>query len=221
MIDTDICPPRRVAAGVAAGLATMALVLWPPAAQAQEQRLASAGLWSAFAATAPDQRPVCGLSTVGSDGRRIVVQQSAGETGIEVLMDKPSWTIPDGTSVEVGFQFDGGAVATEPATGSGTRLTVELPFERSVPFMRSLRYGSQIQVHFTSGNEPPWTGGLRGSSAMVDAFNDCRVRFAAAPPTGTTQPFAAAPAPATPSPAPAPGSSAPAGPATAPAAPKP
>jgi len=122
----------------------------------------------------------------------------------------------------VAFQFDNGGIAAERATGSGTRLVVDLAFDRSVAFMRSLRYGSQIQVHFPSGNEGVWTGGLRGSSAMIDAFNDCRSRFATTPVTGPTQPFPPQ-QPATPAPtSPAPASPAPTSPApTSPAAPRP
>jgi len=215
---------RRLAAGTVVVLAGA----WPLAAGAQPQTLASAGLWTAFAATGPDQRPICGLSTTGADGRAIVVQQVSGETGLEVILDKSSWAIPDQTAVDVAFQFDNGGIAAERATGSGTRLIVDLAFDRSVAFMRSLRYGSQIQVHFPSGNEGIWTGGLRGSSAMVDAFNDCRQRFATAPVTGPTQPFApqqqpvsppaASPAPTSPAPtSPIPTSPAP----TNPAAPRP
>jgi uncharacterized iron-regulated membrane protein len=160
----------------------------------QPQRLASAGLWTAFAATQAD-RQICGIATTGADGRQIVVQQLSGESGIQVALEKPSWSIPDATVVDLAFQFDGGTAVGERANGSGTRLTVDLPFDRSVAFMRSFRYGGQIQVHFPNGNEPVWTGGLRGSSAMVDTFNDCRSRFVAAPLNGPTQPFApAAPA---------------------------
>lgn len=206
---------------VAVAVTVCVLVAWPLAAGAQgaPQILATAGLWNAFAANGADQRPVCGISTTGADGRRIVVQQASGETGVQVMLEKPSWAIPDQTAVDVSFQFDNGGASAERATGNATQLTVDLPFDRSVAFMRSLRGGSQIRVYFPSGNEAVWTGGLRGTSAMIDAFNDCRSRFATTPASGPTQPFAS-PAPANPAPtSPAPTTPAPASPSPAPSTP--
>lgn len=167
----------------------------PPTPAPPPQTLATAGLWTAYAANGTDGQPVCGLSTIGADGRQIMVQQVSGQNGVHVVLDKPSWVIPDSTTVDVSVRIDAGGVMDEHASGNGTRLTVDLPFDRSVVFMRAMRYGSQIQVQFPAGNEPAWTGGLRGSSAMIDAFNECRARFGAPPPGQPTQPFVPAPRP--------------------------
>lgn len=165
-------------------------------AQAQTRTIQSSGLWTSYGGTAYDNRPTCGIATSGAEGRRIAVQQSAGDTDLDLVLEKPSWSIPDNTPIELAVQFDNGQTVPDRARGSGNRVILRLPFDRSVPFMRLLRNGSQVRVYFPGGNEAPWTGGLRGSGAAIDAFNDCRASLAPAAPTqpfpapsGPTQPF--------------------------------
>ena len=192
-------------------VALAALAAWPGVASAEIRTLASAGLWSAFGGAAEDQRPICGITTGGAEGRRITIAQFAGETGLVITLDKDSWAIPDGAPIDVAIQFDAAPATALNGQGAGRRVTMTMAFEPSVDLMRALRRGRQMRVHFPSGNETVWTGGLAGSSAAIDAFNTCRSGFFAA--TGRpTQPFtpAAAPpatqptqpyAPATPQPA--------------------
>jgi len=164
-------------------------------AVAQVRTIATRGLWSAFESTGADQRPVCGIATAGGD-RQISISQSAGETGLVIAFDKESWEIPDGTAIPVAIQIDGRNQPGLNGSGSGHRVSAEMQFALTIGLMRALRQGSQIRVDFPSGNEPFWSGGLSGTSAAIDAFNECRGRMVAA----TTQPFA--PPPASPAPAP-------------------
>ena len=217
-------------AAVAAGIMGLCLASATPAL-AQVQELESSGLWKAYAETRPGSEPLCGIATVGPDGRRIAIEQSRGQVGLSLILNKPSWTIPDGTPVELRIRFDRSPPIDAHATGSGQQLTVSMTFTQSVPFMRGVRYGLVMQVYFLAGNEPFWSGGLSGSSRSIDSFNECRTRlapttptqpFAApatpqpAPPTGPTQPFSAAPQPSAPPP-PQPPASAPRPAAPAPA----
>jgi hypothetical protein len=172
-------------------LLVASLVVRP--AVAETQTLESRGLWSAFGGAGDDGRDVCGIVTVGADGRRITIAQSAGETGLAITLGKDSWVIPDGTAVSLTVQFDGGPATALSGTGSGHVVTVAMPFAPSIPFMRALRQGATLRVGFLAGNEPAWNGGLSGSGAAIDAFNACRGHMAA-PAAAPTQPFAAAPA---------------------------
>lgn len=166
-------------------------------AQGEVRTLMTAGLWSAYAASADDQRAACGISTTGPDGRRLAIEQSSGDTGLDVILDKTSWAIPDNTAIEIVVQVDNGAGVPLHATGSGTRVLAHMAFDASVGFMQGIRHGRQVRIFFPSGNEPPWTGGLQGSSAAINGFNDCRGNF---PPASATQPFRpeATPTPASP-----------------------
>jgi hypothetical protein len=179
----------------AAGILGLCMACASPAL-AQVQELASSGLWKAYTESQPGSEPLCGIATVGSDGRRIAIEQTRGQAGLSLILNKPSWTIPDGTPVELRIRFDRSAPIDAHATGSGQQLTVSMTFTQSVPFMRGVRYGMVMQVYFLAGNEPFWSGGLSGSSRSIDSFNDCRTRLV---PTAPTQPYAA---PATPQPAP-------------------
>jgi hypothetical protein len=189
--------------------ATAAMVVCALPALAETQQLYASGLWSAYGGTAVDNRAVCGITTVGPDGRRIAVQQFAGEAGLDLQLDKPSWSIPDNTPIDLSVQIDRQPVQPAKATGSGTRVAVQLTFDQSVPFMRSVRYGSVLRVYFPGGNEPAWTGGLAGTSNVIDAFNTCRSQLGpitptqpfqphpGSPPPGPTQPFSPPPPAAT------------------------
>jgi hypothetical protein len=66
-----------------------------------------------------------------------------------------------------------------------------------------------MTVSFPNGNEPPWTIGLNGSTAISNAFGRCVTDLTqragaqqpAAGPSGATQPFGQAPTqPVTPEP---------------------
>jgi len=114
--------------------------------QAQVNTLFSSGLWSAYGGLAPDRRPVCGITTVGAEGRRIAIEQFAGETGLEVVFEKPTWSIPEGTTVDIVVAIDGAAGHSGRATGSDKRMVMAVPFEASVGLMRGVRYGQQIRA---------------------------------------------------------------------------
>jgi hypothetical protein len=165
----------------------------PGAARADMRPLESSGLWSAYGGTGADNQPLCGITTVGADGRRIKIEQFAGDPGLQLTLAKDSWSIPDGTPIDLRFQFGTRSQAIPlRGTGNGHAVHVPLTFDEAVPFMRHLRGGRQILVFFPSGNEPYWSGGLLGTSRAIDAFDDCRT--AMAPPAPTTQPFNGPPA---------------------------
>lgn len=151
----------------------------------QTRELYRSGLWSAYTGTDAG-RPFCGVATGGGEGRRVAIQQYAGDPGIEVLLSKGSWSIPDNTPVTVQFQFDNRGETPGRATGHGRTIAQHMGFEQSVPFMRAMRNGRVLQVIFPDGNEPAWTGGLSGSGNAITAFNNCRTSLAPAEPT---QPF--------------------------------
>lgn len=210
---------RRFQLARPAGALACCLALAATPAMAEMTRTYSSGQWSAFSGTLDGNHPVCAMSTTGPDGRRIAIQQNAGETGLHMLLDKSSWNIPRGTPINVALQIDQNATMALQGKGNGSEVNVDLPFDQAVPMMRELRKGLQLRLFFPGGNEPMWHGGLAGTAAVMNAFNDCRAGLVAAA-SGPTQPYAApagppsqpyTPAPGTPgSGKPAPGNPAPA-----------
>lgn len=214
---------HRPTLATTAGALACCLALAAPA-RAEMTRTTSAGQWSAFSGTLADNQPVCAMSTTGAEGRRIAIQQNTGETGLHLLLDKASWAIPADTPIDIALQIDHNPTVALHGTGKGSEVDIELPFEQAVPVMRQLRRGAQIRVFFPGGNEAMWSGGLSGTSAVMNAFNDCRAGLMAAQ-APATQPYASPPAaptqPFTPDTSPTPGApTAPTSPA-APAAPAP
>lgn len=155
-------------------------------AQAEIRTLFEAGLWSAYGGTDETQRVVCGIATMGAEGRRIAIQQSSGETGLELLLEKASWLIPDNTPIDLVLQVDGQSWRLDRAVGTSNTVRAHISFGVSIGFMQAVRTGQVVRVFFPSGTEPPWIGGLRGSGAAIDALNDCRSAF---PPLAPSQPF--------------------------------
>ena len=145
------------------GVASAALTCALPAS-AEIRTLATSGLWSAFGGKGDDLRAVCGIGTEGAETRRITIQQFAGDTGLELRLKKDSWAIPANTSVGIEVQFDRLPPLPLQATGSDHQLVVTMGFDQSIPLMRGIRAGRQIQIVFQSGNELPWVGGLTGSA---------------------------------------------------------
>lgn len=177
-------------AGKSLALSAVTLATLMAPAFADPRPLASSGLWSAYADTTADNRALCGIVTVGGDGRRIAIEQVAGQSGLTLSLSKNGWSIPGNTGIDLRFQFDLDDQIPARATGAGQAVTVGLTFDQSIPFMRALRSDRQIRVFFPNGNEPAWTGGLAGSSRSIDAFNDCRARLG---PSQPTQPFSPQP----------------------------
>lgn len=184
---------RKLAAILAAGIAAST----PALAQEQTREIAAAGLWASYSGTSEDSHALCSLATTGAEGRRITVLQYAGQTGIDLRLEKDSWIIPGSTPIDLAVQFDSEPPIQARATGSGKTLSVRMDFPQSVPFMRALRRDTQIRITFPSGSELPWTGGLSGSSRAIDAFNQCRDHLGPAVPVAPTQPYLAPPATAT------------------------
>jgi hypothetical protein len=169
-----------------------AAVLTIPSARAEMHQTYASGQWTAFTGTNADNQPVCGIATSGAEGRRIAISQESGETGLHLALEKASWNIPDGTTVDLTIQIDRNAAIPFSGQGSHNRVTVDIPFEQSIPLMRQLRAGTVMHVFFPSGNEAMWTGGLTGTSNVINAFNDCRGSLIpAAAPGAATQPFTA------------------------------
>lgn len=202
-------------------LATLIVAASAATAHAETRTLSSSGLWSTYGGSDDQQRRVCGVVTVGADGRRIDIAQYAVDGGIDLSLNKNSWAIPGNTEISLQVQFDRDNAVPSRGVGEGQRVVAHLSFEQSVPFMRALRNGIQIRIYFPGGNEPVWTGGLSGSGRAIDAFNDCRTSLVASNPTqpfsnapprppappvqsAPTQPFSAPPAFAPPTPQPAP-----------------
>jgi hypothetical protein len=186
-----------------------------------------AGGWDAFSGPDDNGKPVCGIGTTNpADQRSFSLRFEIGGDIVNFRARRPTWNIPAGTLLSVVMQI--GLDTPWNMQGVGNGQTVEWAVYRSTmqTFDAQFRRAGSMSLTFPSGNEPPWTVTLAGSTAISNAFGRCVTDLAkrapgAAPepaaPSGqaATQPFGEAPAQQ-----PAPGSpsqpSAPAGAAPAP-----
>ncbi len=187
-----------------------------------------AGGWDAFTGPGDDGKAVCGIGiTNPADNRSFSLRFAVGGSNVTFQAKKPTWNIPAGTQMAVVIQI--GLETPWNLQGVGNGQVVEWAFDTATMpnFDAQFRRAGSMTVTFPSGNEPPWTVGLNGSTAASNAFGRCVTDMTqreaaqsptAAPPAdqGPTQPYgqaAAQPAPAAGTPPP-PGTPVPLAPVT-------
>ena len=187
------------------------------------------GGWDAFSGTGEDGKPVCGIgSTNPADGRSFSIRFTIGGQDVSFQVKKSTWNIPDRMQLSLVLQI--GLDTPWSLQGVGNGQAVDWTLDRTAiqAFDAQFRRAGSMTLTFPSGNEPPWTMSLVGSTAASNAFGRCitdltqraGAQAATAVPAAPTQPFV--PAPAQP-PAPAraePPSEAPTQPTTTPGAPR-
>ena len=161
------------------------------------------GSWDAFTGTGTNGKSVCGVgSTNPVDNHSISMRFEIGGDVVQFQAKKPTWNIPPNTPISIVLQI--GLESPWNMQGVGNGQMVEWTLERmSMPiFDAQFRRSSSMTVTFPSGNEPPWTVALNGSTAISNVFGRCVTdltqRFQTQPaPPGPTQPFGQAPPDAT------------------------
>ncbi|HEX3399774.1 MAG TPA: hypothetical protein VHT74_05565 [Acetobacteraceae bacterium] len=190
-------------AGFAASLFT---VLFAGAASADMTVYYHVGSWDAFSGPGDNGTQVCGIgSTNPVDNRSLSLRFQIGGDTVTLQAKKPTWSIPAGTQLPVVMQI--GLETPWNLQGVGNGQVVEWALDRAAmeSFDAQFRRANSMSLSFPTGNEPPWTIGLNGSTAVSNAFGRCvtdltqRAGAQAAPTTppadqGPTQPFGQTPA---------------------------
>ncbi len=189
-------------AALRTGMAT-ALILGALAGQARADMVtySRAGGWDAFSGQGPEGKPTCGIgSTNPTDNRSFSLRFSIGTDIVTFQAKKPTWNIPAGTELPVVMQIGLDTPWNLQANGNGQ--VVEWTLDRTMVqvFDTQFRRANSMTVTFPSGNEPPWTIGLNGSTAISNAWGRCITDLAqrATPQTapvisGPTQPYSQTP----------------------------
>lgn len=163
-----------------------------------------AGGWDAFDGQGSDGHPLCGVGSRNpADGRSFSMSYEIGSDNVHFITSKPTWNIPNGTSIPVVVQVGLDRPWPEQAVGNGHDVRWTLDRAAMQQFDSEFRRASQMTVTFPSGNEKPWIIELTGSTAASNAMGRCitdLARRAAAPQPAatapaqqdTTQPFGAA-----------------------------
>jgi len=183
--------PRTVLAALAAGALALPAV-------ADMTVYYHVGSWDAFSGPGADGKPVCGVgSTNPVDNRSFSLRFPVGADSVSFQTKKPSWNIPAGTQLPVVLQI--GLDTPWNVQGVGNGQIVEWSLDRSAmqTFDAQFRQANSMTVSFPTGNEPPWTVGLHGSTAISNAFGRCvtdmtqraEAQQPAMSPTGPTQPY--------------------------------
>lgn len=161
------------------------------------------GSWDAFSGPGTDGKMVCGIgSTNPVDNHSLSLRFAIGGDSVLFQAKKPNWSIPASTQLPVVMQI--GLDTPWNLQGVGNGQVVEWSLDRTTmqTFDAQFRRAGSMTVSFPVGNEPPWTIGLNGSTAISNAFGRCVTlltqRTAEQPsapaPSGPTQPFGQAPA---------------------------
>ncbi len=160
------------------------------------------GSWDAFSGPTGDGKMVCGVgSTNPGDNRSFSLRLTIGGDSVMFEAKKPTWNIPAGLQIPVVVQV--GLDSPWNFQGLGNGQAVDWSVDRNaLPiFDAQFRLATSMTVSFPSGDEPPWTVGLSGSTAISNAFARCvrdmtqRTEGQQPAPraTGPTQPFSLTP----------------------------
>ncbi len=161
------------------------------------------GSWDAFTGPGADGRPVCGIgNTNPTDNSSFSLRFPVGGDSVVLQAKKPGWNIPAGTQLPLVVQI--GLNTPWNLQGVGDGQVIEWSLDRTAiqTFDAQFRAAGSMTVSFPTGNEPPWTIGLNGSTAISNAFGRCitdvtartEAQQPAPAPAGPTQPFGQAPA---------------------------
>lgn len=157
------------------------------------------GNWDVFSGTGTDGRQVCGVGhTNTTNGKAFSLRYTRGTQGITFIAEKPTWHIPEGTTVPVVIQIGLNTPWTEQGEGHGQRVQWTMDPASVQAFDTQFRRAGSMTVTFPSGSEPPWVISLNGSMAASNAMGRCvTAMMQSAPPgnaaapaaQGPTQPF--------------------------------
>ena len=172
-----------VAAMLAAGTASAATTVYY-----------HSGSWQAFSGTDAENQVVCGIGTESpNDGRRLDLTFVIGGDALFFQATKPNWSIPNGTQVPMVMQIGLAEPWNAQGTGNGTSIAWSMTRDETSAFRQQFRQAGSMTLSFPSGNEPPWTVSLRGSTGADNTFARCirdlTRRQQAQQPTAPTQPF--------------------------------
>jgi hypothetical protein len=163
-------------------------------AQAKMQAWQRSGGWVNYAGTVNDGSKSCAMGILGDEGREVQVKYWRDNDSLGILLLKPSWRIPDGTSINVELGFDGAHYSDGKATGLIDRIDqtnyvfIDLN-GYAADFLDNFADAKFMQLHFPDGSEADWRVRMVGSRNALNAFGYCvtKLRGMAA----TTQPFGA------------------------------
>jgi hypothetical protein len=184
--------------------ATLLTILCAGTASAAMTVYYHAGGWDAFSGIGDNGKAVCGVGiTNPADNRSFSMRFQVGADSMTFQAKKPNWKIPEGTQLSVVMQI--GLDTPWNLQGIGNGQVVEFALDRATveTFDAQFRRANSMTLTYPSGNEPPWTIGLNGSTAISNAFGRCVTEMtqrdaaqaqSSTPPAdaGPTQPFSQA-----------------------------
>ena len=154
-----------------------ALALSAGVATAEVKTFATAGGWSAFGGTSNNNRMMCGVSTSGG-GRWFGVKYFQDNDYLVVQLSKKSWTVKDGTKINLKMQFD----RETPWTVKGTAFhmsdgdaALEFQIARSeiATWVNEFAAGSNLFIRFPDSDVEDWKANLAGTNNISNRFGEC------------------------------------------------
>src|ERR1700719_1680065 len=144
------------------------------AALAEVKKIAEVSWWSVFKGTREDGTPFCAMVSRAPYGSgNIVIEYFKGAPSYGIVLNKPTWAIPDGTRGSVVVRFGYGQAWTIATAGSGAKIGGEISMHNIDAFMSGFQSSGRIDVTFTAGNEPPWEFATGGGGIVESDFENC------------------------------------------------
>ena len=154
-----------------------AMALPAGGANAEVKTFATAGGWSAFGGTSNNDRMMCGVSTSGG-GRWFGVKYFQNNDYLVVQLSKKSWTVKDGTKINVKMQFDRETPWTVKATAfhmSDGDAALEFQIARTeiATWVNEFSGGNNLYIRFPDSDVEDWKANLAGTNTISNRFGEC------------------------------------------------
>jgi hypothetical protein len=175
-------------------LASLAFLAVTSLARAEIRIFDRFGAWEVFWGTDNQGQPTCAVGTTipGPGSRTVLVQYFIGQDFLHMRLMRIGWAIPHNAEIRV-VSIIGRQTWNARAIGEGNRLVWFITGSTMREWEHAFRTGSTMEIHFLTGNEPPWIISLAGSSAALNSMVICIQTLSSmggnTPPNWSTQPF--------------------------------
>lgn len=132
--------------------------------------------WQFVTGSTRSGRTYCGIMSAVSNkniGQNVIIKGYKGADNLVIDLYKDKWNRPQGSKLNVTFDFLNNQPLTISAYADAHILDVELPQEHTSSFLLELTSSSAMQVILPSEDEATWVVPSSGSNTAIKKMISC------------------------------------------------
>lgn len=135
--------------------------------------------WKFSSYTSPSGKHYCSIMSAVSNkniGQNIIIKRFDGSDNLIIDLYKDKWNRPQGSNVNVMFDFVNNQPLTLNAYADAHILDIELPTEYTASFLLELAQRPALQVILPDENESTWVVTSKGAKDEIQKMISCMQR---------------------------------------------